>query len=139
MFPLRNDRSGEGPVIELAFSVALAIAAQQVPGPASEGRSVIPSQFHGKWAPSARACRGSAATENIIEINGSGYSAFEDTTEAHRAGQVRNGTHYFRVTNRSLPEVETPGTLALRLTSRGLAMSSIVRSGTVHWSMVRCR
>jgi hypothetical protein len=107
--------------------------------PAAAGRSVIPSQFHGKWAPSARACRGSPATENIIDINGSGYSGFEETTEAHRAGQVRNGTHYFRVTNHTLPEVETPGTLALRLTPRGLAMSSIVRTGTVHWSMVRCR
>lgn len=104
----------------------------------SEGPSVIPSQFHGKWAPSARACRGSPATENIIDIDGGGYSGFEESTEAHRAGRVRNGIHYFRVTNHTLPEVETPGTLALRLTPRGLALSSIVRSGTSHWALVRC-
>jgi len=128
-------------LLAMAAAAALvpAAAAAQPRAAAPEGRSVIPSQFHGKWAPSARACRGSPATENIVEITGTGYSGFEETTEAHRATGVRNGTHYFRVTNHTLPEVETPGTLALRLTPRGLALSSVVRTGTTHWSMVRCR
>ncbi len=95
----------------------------------------IPEQFHGRWAPSARACLEPPA---VITIDRRGYQGWEVTTSVVGGGDVRNDVQYFRVITRALPDERIPGTLALRVTRRGIVMS-FTRSGIAsHWSLVRC-
>ena len=64
----------------------------------SRPTATIPPQFHGRWATEGRACRPRHFT-SAIKIDSRGWSSFEEGGRVIRAGQVRRGTHYFRVAN----------------------------------------
>jgi hypothetical protein len=118
------------------LSVAGAASAHAQPG--RSGGS-IPAHFHGRWAETPRACRGQENVETIITVNARGWSSFEEGGRVTRVGQVRRGTHYFRVHNHSGAE-ETMGSIALRRQGARLIMTFDEDNGPpVTYDLVRCR
>lgn len=104
------------------------------------GRSVasIPAQFHGRWAKDQRACRPKHFTD-IIAIDDDGWSGFEAGGEVTRVGQVRRGTHYFRLNNRA-GEEKTTGSLAMRRDGSRIVMTfDDDNAQPVHYTLIRCR
>ena len=116
--------------------VAGATAAHAQPN--SRSRAAIPAQFHGRWAENARACRPQHFT-TAITINSRGWSSFEESGEVTRVGQVRGGTHYFRLSNRAGAN-ETTGSLAMRREGPRIIMTfDDDEDRPVHHSLIRCR
>jgi|GEM_PF-4688214 len=116
--------------------MAAATAVQAQPGSSSEAS--IPAQFHGRWAETQRACRPQHFT-SVITIDRRGWSSFEQGGRIVRAGQVRRGTHYFRVKNYAGGD-ETSGSLALRRDGARIVMTfKDDNDRPVHHSLVRCR
>lgn len=123
-----------------AFVIAsLAVQTGSAAAQHMEPRGAIPAQFQGRWAASQRACRGPENVATIITISRRGWSSFEDGGELQRVGQVRSGTHYFRMLNVS-GDTETGGSLALRRSGARLIMT--FRDDGYppnHHNMIRCR
>jgi hypothetical protein len=106
--------------------------------PAGRPGASIPAQFHGRWAENQRACRPQHFT-SVITIDARGWSSFEEGGQVTRTGQVRRGTHYFRVDNHASAE-ETTGSLALRREGPRLIMTFDDDSAPpVHYTLIRCR
>lgn len=119
-----------------ALLLAGATAAHALPG--TSERLSIPAQFHGRWAETQRAC-GARAFTTVITINRHGWSSFEEGGDVTRVGQIRLGTHYFRVHNFAGGE-ETDGSLAMRREGPRLVMTFDDDSGPpVHYNLLRCR
>jgi hypothetical protein len=122
---------------------ALALLAAVAPGTAqgqsgSRSRASIPAQFHGKWAENQAACKTQHFT-TVITINGRGWSSFEEGGRVLRAGQVRRGTHYFRLENFAGAD-ETQGSLAMRREGPRLVMTfQDDNAQPTHYTMIRCR
>lgn len=106
--------------------------------PASRPGVSIPSQFHGRWAQNQAACRPTHFT-TVITITRDGWSSFEEGGNLTRVGQVRRGTHYFRVANFAGAN-ETEGSIAMRRAGAGLVISFDDDEGDpVHHTLIRCR
>lgn len=98
----------------------------------------IPSQFHGRWAQNQAACRTEHFT-TVITITRTGWSSFEEGGNVIRRGQVRRGTHYFRVANFAGAN-ETEGSIAMRRQGSSLVMSFHDDAGApTHYTLIRCR
>jgi hypothetical protein len=116
--------------------LAAATAADAQPG--SRSGASIPAQFHGRWAKDQRACREPHFT-TVITINRSGWSSFEEGGEVSRVGQVRRGTHYFRLNNYAGAD-ETTGSLATRREGPRIVMTfDDDQAQPVHYNLIRCR
>ena len=121
---------------------ALAMIAAATPSVAhgqagSRSRAAIPAQFHGRWAENQAAC----ATEHfttVIEIDRRGWSSFEQGGRVIRTGQIRRGTHYFRLKNYAGAD-ETQGSLAMRREGARILMTfQDDNAQPVHHRMIRC-
>ena len=123
-------------IITLALlQVAGATAA---PAQSSRAGGSIPAQFHGRWAKDQRACREPHFT-TVITINRTGWSSFEEGGEVSRVGQVRRGTHYFRLNNRAGAN-ESTGSLAMRREGPRIVMTfDDDEAQPVHYNLIRCR
>ena len=119
------------------IAALLAGGTAAIPAAAQSGAS-IPSQFHGRWAPNAAACRDAGPSTQVVTINARGWSSFEEGARVLRRGQVRNTTHYF-ATEVFAGADEHSGSLALRRSGAALAFSETVQGQTTHKSLVRCR
>jgi hypothetical protein len=98
----------------------------------------IPSQFHGRWAENQAACRTQHFT-TVITIDRRGWSSFEEGGRVTRVGQVRNGTHYFRLDNYAGAN-ETSGSLAMRRVGPRIVMTFQDDGARPnHHTMIRCR
>ena len=118
--------------------VALLLAGATAAHAQPSGRPSIPGQFHGRWAENQRACNARAFT-TVITIDRRGWSSFEEGGEVTRVGQVRRGTHHFRLHNHAGGE-ETDGSLALRRDGPRLVATFDDDSGApVHYNLLRCR
>jgi hypothetical protein len=124
-------------VVALALlTVAGSGIAQAQPGGRSGGS--IPAQFHGRWAQNQAACRTEHFT-TVITINRRGWSSFEEGGHVTRVGQVRRGTHHFRVANFAGAN-ETMGSIAMRREGARLIMSfDDDNDAPVHYTLIRCR
>ena len=122
-----------------ALAVLQVAGATAVHGQAgSRSAGLIPEQFHGRWAKDQRACRPRHFT-TVITIDGRGWSSFEEGGEVTRVGQIRRGTHYFRLSNRAGAE-ETTGSLAMRREGPRIVMTFDDDNGPpVHYRLIRCR
>ena len=118
----------------LHLAGAAAVHAQ----PGNRAGGSIPAQFHGRWAENQRACRAQHFT-SVITIDQDGWSSFEEGGRVSRVGQVRRGTHYFRLNNYAGAE-ETKGSLALRRDGPRIVMTfHDDKAKPVHYTMIRCR
>lgn len=123
----------------------IALAVLQISGataayaqPARSSGASIPAQFHGRWAANQRLCKAEHFT-TVITIDSHGWSSFEEGGEVTRVGQVRRGTHYFRLNNRAGAN-ETTGSLAMRREGARIIMSfDDDNDRPVHYNLVRCR
>jgi hypothetical protein len=98
----------------------------------------IPAQFHGRWAENQRACRPQHFT-SVITINARGWSSFEQGGRVARVGQVRRGTHHFRLNNYA-GAAETKGSLAMRREGPRIVMTfQDDNEQPVHHTLIRCR
>ena len=124
-------------IVALA-ALAIAGAAPAHAQPAARSGASIPSQFHGRWAQNQRACRTEHFT-TVITINARGWSSFEEGGELTRVGQVRSGTHHFRMANRAGAN-ETNGSMAVRRQGPRLILSFDDDNDVpVHYTLIRCR
>lgn len=98
----------------------------------------IPAQFHGRWAPSAAACRDNSPAHQVYTVDARSFNEFEMGARVVRRGQVRSGTHYFRTIVFGGAN-ENPGTLALRRAGNRLLVTEASSGQTHHLSLVRCR
>jgi hypothetical protein len=74
----------------------------------------------------------------VITITSRGWSSFEEGGEVTRVGQVRRGTHYFRLHNYAGGE-ETDGSVAMRRVGPRLVVTFNDDSGPpVHYNLLRC-
>ena len=119
----------------LLLSDAVAVRAQP---PGRSGAS-IPPQFHGRWAENENVC-GAGLLSTAVTIDGRGWSSFEEAGEVVRVGQVREGTHYFRVNNHGRPG-ESTGSLAMRRDGGRILMTfhDDAEAHPVHYRLIRCR
>jgi Ni/Co efflux regulator RcnB len=118
------------------FQIPMATAVQAQSD--SRQTASIPPQFHGRWATDGRACRPRHFTR-AIKIDSRGWSSFEEGGRVIRAGQVRRGTHYFRVANWAGGE-KIPGVLAVRRAGPLLVMTlDPDNAKPVHHRLIRCR
>jgi hypothetical protein len=128
----------KGDLMTLAIAALTILAAA---GPSSvQGQSgpSIPAQFHGRWAANQAACKTEHFT-TVITIDRRGWSSFEEGGEVTRVGQVRRGTHYFRLDNRAGAN-ETTGSLAMRRVGARIVMSfDDDNDKPVHYTLIRCR
>jgi hypothetical protein len=121
-----------------AFSMLLAASATGGHAQPAGSGAAIPAQFHGRWAENQRACRPQHFT-TVITIDARGWSSFEEGGQVTRVGQVRRGTHYFRLDNRAGAK-ETTGSLAMRRQGPRLIMTfDDDQAPPVHYTMIRCR
>lgn len=122
----------------LMLTLAL-FAAFQSPASGQAGRvnASIPELFHGRWAPSARACRDSGPSTQVVTIDSRGWRSFEEGAAVTRRGQVLRDVHYFQATSFSGAD-ELPGSLALSVRGDRLSLSDTVNGRTTHRSLVRC-
>jgi hypothetical protein len=75
----------------------------------------------------------------VITINRTGWSSFEEGGEVSRVGQVRRGTHYFRLNNRAGAN-ESTGSLAMRREGPRIVMTfDDDEAQPVHYNLIRCR
>jgi len=119
-------------------ALLLAGAAAAHAQPRASGSLSIPAQFHGRWAENHRACAATAFT-TVITITRRGWSSFEEGGEVTRVGQVRRGTHYFRLHNYAGGE-ETDGSVAMRREGPRLVVTFDDDGGPpVHYNLLRCR
>jgi hypothetical protein len=115
-------------------SGATAVASQPGGRPAAS----IPARFHGRWAENQRACRPRHFT-SVITIDGRGWSSFEEGGRVISVGQVRRGTHYFRLNNWA-GEERIPASLALRRAGPLLIVTlDADNAKPVHHRLMRCR
>lgn len=106
--------------------------------PGRRSGASIPGQFHGRWAQNQAACRTQHFT-TVITIDRRGWSSFEEGGRVTRVGQVRRGTHYFRVANFAGAD-ETAGSIAMRRQGARLIMTFDEDNGDpVHYTLIRCR
>jgi len=119
-------------LLALSAMVATAQPALAQPRVAS-----IPAQFHGDWAPSARACRDRGPSTQVVTISGRGWTSFEEGARVTRYTQIRRGVHWFRIVSYGGAD-ENPGTLALRRDRNILALSETVAGQTRNQRLVRC-
>jgi hypothetical protein len=106
--------------------------------PGSRSGSSIPVQFHGRWADNQRACRPQHFTA-VITIDRRGWLSFEQGGRVIRVGQVRRGTHYFRMRNYAGGN-ESTGFLALRREGRRIVVTlQDDDEEPVHRTLIRCR
>lgn len=123
-------------IAALALFATVAPSAVHAQSRAGAGAS-IPAQFHGRWAENRAACRTEHFT-TVITIDRKGWSSFEEGGRVARVGQVRRGTHYFRVNNFAGAE-ETQGSLAMRREGARLVMTfQDDNAKPVHYTMIRC-
>jgi hypothetical protein len=125
--------------LAIAAFALVPIAATAVHGqPGSRSGALIPALFHGRWAENQRAC-GTPHFTTVITINGRGWSSFEEGGHVTRVGQVRRGTHYFRLNNHAGAE-ETTGSLAMRRDGARIVMTfHDDNAQPVHYTLIRCR
>ena len=118
------------------LSAVEATAVQAQPG--SRPQPSIPAQFHGRWAENQPACTTEHFT-TVITINRQGWSSFEEGGRVTRVGQVRRGTHYFRLSN-YVGADETAGSLAMRRDGPRVVMTfQDDGAQPVHYTLIRCR
>ena len=124
--------------IKILVALLLAGATAAHAQPRTSGSLAIPEQFHGRWAENQRACARPAFT-TVITINRRGWSSFEEGGEVTGVGQVRRGTHYFRLHNFAGAE-ETNGSVAMRREGPRLVVTFDDDDGPpVHYNLQRCR
>ena len=105
---------------------------------AERRRGSIPAHFHGRWARNQRAC-GRQHLTTVITIQEDGWSSFEEGGRVSRAGQVRRGTHYFRLSNYA-GATESQGSLAMRREGPRIIMTfQDDGAQPVNYSLTRCR
>jgi hypothetical protein len=118
----------------LSATGAIAVEAQ----PGNRSGASIPVHFHGRWAENQRACRPRHFT-TAITIDRGGWSSFEEGGRVTRVGQIRRGTHYFRMRNYAGAD-ESTGSLALRRYGRSIVVTfQDDNEKPVHRTLIRCR
>jgi len=124
--------------LRIAALALLTVAGAGVAQAQSGGRGSIPTQFHGRWAENQAACRTEHFT-TVITIDRRGWRSFEEGGQVTRVGQVRRGTHYFRVANYAGAN-ETNGSIAMRRQGALLILTfDDDQDVPVNHTLMRCR